>query len=57
MTQDFTNMLYLFGAAALGREIKTEYCKNNDIPLIRIPYYDYEKINQVYLKERIAKYV
>ena len=28
MTQDFTNMLYLFGAAALGRDIKTEYCKN-----------------------------
>ena len=28
MTQDFTNMLYLFGASALGREVKTEYCKN-----------------------------
>ncbi len=28
MTQDFTNMLYLFGAAALGKEVKTEYCKN-----------------------------
>ncbi len=28
MTQDFTNMLYLFGAAATGGEIKTEYCKN-----------------------------
>ncbi len=28
MTQDFTNMLYLFGASALGGEIKTEYCKN-----------------------------
>ena len=28
MTQDFTNMLYIFGAAATGREVKTEYCKN-----------------------------
>ena len=28
MTQDFTNMLYLFGASALGKEIKTEYCKS-----------------------------
>ena len=28
MTQDFTNMLYLFGASATGKEIKNEYCKN-----------------------------
>ncbi len=28
MTQDFTNMLYLFGASALGREVKPQYCKN-----------------------------
>ncbi len=28
MTQDFTNMLLLFGAAATGSEVKTEYCKN-----------------------------
>ena len=28
MTQDFTNMLYLFGASATGKEVKIEYCKN-----------------------------
>lgn len=28
MTQDFTNMLYLFGASALGREVNPQYCKN-----------------------------
>ena len=28
MTTEFTNMLHLFGAAAIGKEIKTEYCKN-----------------------------
>ena len=28
MTQDFTNMLLLFGASALGKEVKTQYCKN-----------------------------
>ena len=28
MTQDFTNMLYLFGASATGKEIEIEYCKN-----------------------------
>ena len=28
MTQDFLNMLYLFGASALGREVETQYCKN-----------------------------
>lgn len=28
MTQDFTNMLLIFGASATGGEVKTEYCKN-----------------------------
>lgn len=28
MTREFENMLYLFGASATGREIKTEYCEN-----------------------------
>ena len=32
---------------------KTEYCKNKNIKLIRIPYYDEEKLNQEYLKNKI----
>jgi hypothetical protein len=27
--------------------IKNEYCKNNNIKLIRIPYWDYENIDQI----------
>ena len=32
---------------------KTQWCKDNHILLIRIPYYDYEKINIEYIKEKI----
>lgn len=34
--------------------LKNQYCKNNDIKLIRIPYWDYNKINQQYLLDRIT---
>ena len=33
--------------------IKREYCKKNNIQLIEIPYWDYEKLNYNYLKEKI----
>ena len=33
-------------------EIKRKYCKNNNIPLIEIPYTDLSKINIEYIKER-----
>ena len=36
-------------------EIKNEYCKQHNLPLIRIPYTDYDKINDKYLLERIEK--
>lgn len=29
--------------------IKDQYCKDHNIPLIRIPYWDYEKLNEDYL--------
>lgn len=32
-----------FETARLRDEIKTEYCKNNSIPLLRIPYYNFNK--------------
>ena len=37
--------------------IKNEYAKNNNIPLIRIPYTEYEYLTCEYLKERIKQYV
>lgn len=37
--------------------LKTEYCRQHDIPLIRIPYTDFNKLNITYIKERIDKYV
>lgn len=31
--------------------IKNQYCKNNGIGLIRIPYWNYNKINKEYLEK------
>ena len=36
-------------------KIKKEYCKQNNIKLIEIPYYDYDKIDWEYLKEVVFK--
>lgn len=33
--------------------LKTRYCQDNNIKLIRIPYWDYNKINTHYLLERL----
>lgn len=33
---------------------KNEYCKNNNIPLLRIPYYDYDKLDIYYLLNNIT---
>ena len=33
--------------------LKEEYCKKNKIPLIKIPYYDINKINIEYLNKRV----
>ena len=35
---------------------KREYCKEHNIPLIEIPYWDYDKINEEYIKERLDEY-
>lgn len=32
---------------------KKEYCKNNNIKLIEIPYWDYDKINKQYMEDKI----
>ncbi len=33
--------------------IKNQYCENNNIKLIRVPYWDYDNLNETYLIERI----
>ena len=33
--------------------IKNKYCDDNNIYLIRIPYYDLNKINEQYIVERL----
>lgn len=35
-------------------KLKTIYCQENNIKLIRIPYTDFDKINKKYLEERLA---
>lgn len=35
--------------------LKTKYCKNHHIKLVRIPFYDLKKINSVYIKELLSK--
>lgn len=34
--------------------IKNQYCSDNNINLIRIPYTDFNKINKKYLLERVV---
>lgn len=35
-------------------EMKNQYCKRNGITLIRIPYWDFDKVNEEYLLEKIS---
>jgi hypothetical protein len=32
---------------------KRQYCKEHQIPLIEIPYWDFDKIDELYIKERL----
>ena len=34
--------------------IKTTYCKDNDIKLIRIPYFDYDNIETILSTELVS---
>ena len=40
----------LFKLTQIRDQIKTEYCKNNNIKLIRIPYYDFNNISTILSK-------
>ena len=47
----FDNTLEKFNERLHKDQIKTEYCKENNIKLIRISYQDYENINSILIKE------
>ena len=36
--------------------LKRQYCKEHNIPLIEIPYWDYEVLNEDYIKEKLNEY-
>ena len=56
--QHYTPIEYFGGQEVFHRQqeydnLKREYCKNNNIKLIEIPYWDYNKINAEYLLQKI----
>ena len=53
--QHFENSNWGLEKNQLRDKIKNDYCIRNNIPLIRIPYTDYNKINIEYIKERIKE--
>jgi hypothetical protein len=46
-----------FKKTQLHDQIKNEYCKKNNIPLIRIPYTHFDNINIDDLKPETSKYL
>jgi hypothetical protein len=40
-----------FGIQQKIDQIKREYCKNNNIKLLEIPYWDFDKIEEILNKE------
>ena len=47
-TEDFSNSL-------TRDQIKRDYCLKNHIPLIEIPYYDYDKIDIFYILDLLQE--
>lgn len=52
---DFSNSISLEERQERDK-LKREYCKQNNIPLIEIPYWELYKMNEKYIKEKINKY-
>lgn len=48
---DFFGGLDKFISRKINDTIKTEYCKRNDIKLIRIPYWEKNNIEEILIKE------
>ena len=55
-TSDKTNIEESFKKLQNRDTIKNEYCKNNGIKLLRIPYYNFDKIEENIEKEVITLY-
>ena len=49
-TQELINYIHY------SDNLKKEYCNKNNIPLIEIPYWDYNKLDINYLKELIDEH-
>lgn len=53
-SQHYNPQSYFYSLDLINNDIlKREYCKKNKLKLIEIPYTDYDKINWVYLKEKL----
>jgi len=53
--EDIFNKPKEFKKQQLNDEIKNTYCKNNNIRLLRIPYWDFDNIEKILEKELIKK--
>ena len=51
--KDFFGGIQRFEEQKEKDNIKRQWCKNNNIKLIEIPYWDFDKINEDYLKSRL----
>lgn len=49
--KNYNKVLKNFEETKIRDNIKNEFCKNNNIKLIRIPYWDYENIENILLEE------
>jgi len=49
--EDIFNNPNKFLMRNLNDEIKNTYCKNNNIPLLRIPYWDFDRIEEILERE------
>ena len=45
------NATQAFENTKINDQIKNEYCKNNNISLLRIPYWDFKNIEEILEKE------
>jgi hypothetical protein len=39
----------------INDQIKTDYCKNNDIELVRIPFWKFDNIEEILEREILSK--
>ena len=55
MVFQIKRLFNLLKKTQLHDKIKNEYCKNNNIPLIRIPYWERDDM-EYYLFDKLVKY-